>query len=64
VSDQALFSREQILAGGVSRVRRAPALLHLVEHDPDRFATKPPSIAAAWRRGTGPSLADPAGSLP
>ena len=42
-----LFSREEVLSGGVSRSRRARALLYLIEQEADRVATKRANIAAA-----------------
>lgn len=47
MSDDELFSREEVLAGGVSRVRRARALLYLIEQEADRVATKRANIVAA-----------------
>jgi hypothetical protein len=47
VSDDELFSREEILSGGFSRVRRARALLYLIEQEADRVAAKRANITAA-----------------
>ena len=47
MGDDELFSREEVLSGGVSRSRRARALLYLIEQEADRVATKRANIAAA-----------------
>lgn len=47
MGDDELFSREEVLSGGVSRTRRARALLYLIEQEADRVATKRANIVAA-----------------
>lgn len=47
MGDDELFSREEVLSGGLSRSRRARALLYLIEQEADRVATKRANIVAA-----------------
>ncbi len=47
MSNEELFSREEVLSGGVSRVRRARALLYLIEQEADRVSTKRANLVAS-----------------
>lgn len=46
MDDNELFSREEVLGGGLSRVRRARALLYLIEQEAARISDKRATITA------------------
>jgi hypothetical protein len=46
VDDDELFSRQEVLGGGLSRVRRARALLYLIEQEAARISDKRATITA------------------
>lgn len=46
MSDDEMFSRQEVLGGGLSRVRRARALLYLIEQEAARISDKRATITA------------------